>query len=398
MRNSVVALTAVVIAACSSSGPPAATPVVSSPTLAATAAAISAAPSVPSASPTQSAPSPSPRITDLAQVFKPLATGWRPIGTTLVVARAIVSGDITLVAVPLGPRGAVGAPTPIVSFAPAWWSLRPDGGALAVSVATAQGGARIAVWDVQSGTARWLTADDPGASAGAPRWSPDGASIFYVGSGADGKTAVFQIGGDGSGKKQVPGSDATAEPIQGITPDGKGLVWSRGQAGGSVEVLDIATGVNRHLENHARAQSWRTRQPRALLEVGGCCAGRPGGDLVLWDDVALTSRVLAARGQFGDPAWGVATWDPGGTRVAAVRFDSASPYEGTLVVIDTESGARREIAETRGVANVLWLSEGIVFSRPLRIGIEVMLLPDGGGPAVSVYQDSGLIQRIEVAR
>lgn len=309
----------------------------------------------------------------------------------------MVSGDITLVAVPLGPRGAASAPLPIVSFAPGWWSLRSDGGALALSDSPGQG-SRIAVWDVRSGAARWLTADEPGASAGGPMWSPDGASIYYVGSGADGKTAIFQIGADGSGKKRIPGSDGFAAAIQRLTPDGGGVVWSRSQAGGSVEVFDIATGINRHLVNNARAQSWRARQPRALIEVGGCCAGRPGGELVLWDDVALTSRVVAGRGPSGDPAWGVATWDPRGTRVAAVRFDSASPYEGTLVVIDTESGAMREFPETRGAANLVWLSEGIVFTRPLRIGIEVMLLPEGGGPAVSVYQDSALIQRIEVAR
>ncbi|HJW49186.1 MAG TPA: hypothetical protein VJ726_07205 [Candidatus Limnocylindria bacterium] len=309
-----------------------------------------------------------------------------------------MSSDITLVAVTIGPRGAVGVPTPIVSFAPTAWSLRSDGGALAVSVWTGLSG-RIAIWDVRSGAARWLTADEPGASAVTPMWSRDGASIFYVSSGADGKNlGIFQIGADGSGSKQIPVPEGFSGGLEELTPDGGGLVWSRGQAGGSVEVFDIATGMNRHLENNARAQSWRARQPRALLEVGGCCAGRPGGELVLWDDVALTSRIVAARGPAGDPAWGVATWDPGGTRVAAVRFDSASPYEGTLVVIDTESGARREIPETRGAANVIWLSEGIVFSRPLRIGIEVLLLPGGAGPAVSVYQDSALIQRIEVAR
>jgi hypothetical protein len=395
VRNIAVALSVVVICACSSSGPPAATSAASSPTPAATAAASTATPTAAIASPSPTV-SPPPTITDPTQVFKPLASGWRPTGTTLVVARAMVSGDITLVAVPLGVRGD-GAPIPIVSFAPAWWSLRSDGGALAVSVSTGQVG-RIAVWDVRSGAARWLTSDEPGASAGGPMWSADGASIFYVGSRPDGKTAIFQIGADGSGKRQIPGSDGFAESIQRLTPDGGGLVWSRGQAGGSVEVFDIATGINRHLENNARAQSWRSRQPRALLEVGGCCAGRPGGELVAWDDVALTSRVVAARGPSGDPAWGVATWDPDGRRVAAVRFDSASPYEGTLVVIDTETGALREIPETRGAANVLWTSEGIVFTRPLRIGLEVMLLPGGAGPAASIYQDSGLIQRIEVIR
>ena len=338
-----------------------------------------------------------PTITDPSQIFKPLASGWRPTGPTLVVARAMVSGDITLVAVTIGSRGAVGAPIPIVSFAPAWWSLRSDGGAVALSVSTGQA-ERIAIWDVRAGAARWLTADEPGASSGGPMWSHDGASIYYGSEGADGKRALFQIGADGSAKRQIPGSEGFVGSIQGLTPDGGGLVWSRGQAGGSVEVLDIATGVSRHLENNARAQSWRTRQPRALVEVGGCCAGRPGGELVAFDDVAMTSRVVAARGPAGDPAWGVATWDPGGTRVAAVRFDSASPYEGTLVVIDTDTGALREMPETRGAANVLWMSEGIVFTRPLRIGVEVMLLPGGAGPAVSVYQDSALIQRIEVPR
>jgi hypothetical protein len=230
-------------------------------------------------------------------------------------------------------------------------------------------------------------------------WSRDGASIFYVSSGADGKNlGIFQIGADGSGKKQIPGPEGFSGGLEGLTPDGGGLVWSRGQAGGSVEVLDVATGINRHLENNARVQSWRARQPRALIEVGGCCAGRPGGELVLWNDVAMTSRVVAARGQYGDPAWGVATWDPAGTRVAAGRFDSASPYEASLVIIDAESGAQQAIPDTRGAGNVLWLSEGIVFTRPLRIGVEVMLLPNGGGPAVSLYQDSGLIQRIVVAR
>ncbi len=310
----------------------------------------------------------------------------------------MVSGDITLVAVSIGPRGAAGAPTPIVSFTPDTWALRADGGALAVSVWTGHG-ARIAIWDVRSGAARWLTADDPGRSVLSPQWSKDGGFLYYVSSGDDGKSlGIFQIGADGSGKQQIRDVVGFAEALEGLTPDGGGLVWSRSQAGGSVEILDLATGVSRHIENAARVSSWRARQPRALVMVGGCCAGRPGGELRLWDDVAMTSRVVAARGQSGDPAWGTAAWDPTGARIAAVRFDNVSPYEGALVLINAESGALLPIPDTRGVDNVLWLAEGIVFSRPLRIGIELMLLPEGGGPAVSVYQDAGLIQRIVVTR
>jgi hypothetical protein len=339
-----------------------------------------------------------PGITDLAQVFKPLASGWRPTGTTLVVARAMISGDITLVAVPLGPRGAAGAPIPIVSFVPDTWALRPDGGALAVTVWTGKS-ARVAIWDVRSGAAKWLTPDEPGANAFSPLWSNDGTSVYYASSSDDGRTsALFQIGADGSGRKQIRAAVEFSSGPQGLAPDGTGLVWSGSGAGGTVEILDLATGVSRHIENNARIQSWRARQPRLLVSVGGCCAGRPGGDLVLWDDVALTSRVVAARGTAGDPAWGGGAWDPGGTRIIAGRFDLTSPYEATLFVIDAESGRSQPIPDTRGAGNIRWLSEGIVFTRPLRIGMEVMLLPDGGGPGVSVYQDSGLIQRVDIIR
>jgi Tol biopolymer transport system component len=100
-------------------------------------------------------------------------------------------------------------------------------------------------------------------------WSPDGASLFYVGSGADGKTAIFRIGADGAGKKQIPGSEGFAESIRGLTPDGAGLVWSRGQAGGSVEVLDMATGVNRHLAvGEQRSNAVLARAPAARPSRG----------------------------------------------------------------------------------------------------------------------------------
>ena len=389
-----MAVVVFLIAACSPSGAPVATSAAPSPVPTVT-PATRLSPTPAPASPTQRVTPPG--ITDLAQVFHPLASGWRPSGTTLVVAHAMVSGDITLIAVPIGPRGSAGAPTPIVSFAPDTWALRGDGGALAVTVWTGQGG-RIAIWDIRSGVARWLTPDEPGKSVLTPQWSKDGATIFYASSGDDGKSlGIFQIGADGFGKTQIREAGGFAS-IDGLTPDGIGLVWSSGGAGGTVEIVDLASGVSRHLENNARVASWRTRQPRALLSIGRCCAGRPGGELALWNDVAMTSRVIAARGQFGDPAWGGGVWDPSGTRIAAVRFDSASPYEGSLVIINAESGSVQPIAGTQGAGLVLWLAEGIVFSRPLRIGVELILLPDGGGPAMSVYQDPGLIQRIDVPR
>lgn len=387
---------AVTITACSSSAPPTATLAPLSPVPTAAVPAATSAPPISAATTPTMRPSPTP-ITDASQAFHPLTSGWRPSGPTFVIASSSGSGDTTLVALPFGPSGA-GAPTPIVSFGPGPWSLRPDGGAVAVAAWTGRG-ARIAVWDARSGAARWLTADEPGTNAFSPLWSKDGTLLYYASSSDGGTSAgLFEVGADGSGKKQIKAADQRTGAPEGITPDGKGLVWSRVQAGGSVEILDIATGINRHLEDVARLVSWRSQQPRVLLMVGGCCAGRPGGSLVAFDDVAMSSRVIAERSQYGETAWGSGVWDPTGTRIAAVKFDSTSAYDGSLVVINAESGVVQPTPDMKGAWPFLWLAEGIVFSRPLQGGTGLFLLPNGGNAPVNLYQDAGLIQRIDVPR
>ena len=118
-----------------------------------------------------------------------------------------------------------------------------------------------------------------------------------------------------------------------------------------------------------------------------------------WDDIALTSRVVAERSQFGDVAFGAGAWDQNGRRVAAVRYDNASPYEGTLVILDPETGATQPIAGTLGASVVRWLAEGIVFTvmHARQPAAELMFLPNGGGSAVSLYKTDGLYG-IEVVR
>lgn len=343
---------------------------------------------------------PSPTsITDLAQVFQPSGGGWRPSGTTVVVGSGTASGSTTLVAIALGPGGRVGAPAPIVTIAQGPWSLRADGGAVALAVSTDRG-SRIAIWDVRAGAGRWLNTADPRRNDFSPLWSKDGAFIYYLSSADDaGESGIFEIAADGSARRQIMKADDRTGPPESLTPDGKGLVWSRGQAGGSVEILDIATGVSRHLEDVARVLSWRSQQPRVLLGVGGCCAGRPGGSLVAWDDIALTSRVVAERGQYGNPAWGYGAWDPSGTRIAAARFDDVSPYEATLVIVDPETGTLQPIAGTQGASIIQWLPEGIVFSltHVRQAGAALMFLPNGGSGPVSLY-DVALLQGIAVVR
>jgi hypothetical protein len=309
----------------------------------------------------------------------------------------VVSSDAssaTLVAVPIGASGLSGAVTPIVQLS-GLPDLRSDGSALAVAVRTDRG-VRIATFDIGSSKSVWVTPADPSGSVSAPVWSKDGSTIYYGSAGTvppDFKGKVSRIRSDGGGAFEI----ATLERfggLEGLTPDGGGLVWSRTQAGGSLEVLDVATGTNKHFDDVARLASVRSRQPRMLVMVGGCCAGRPGGSLVLWNDLAMTSRPVAeAR---GSTAWGAAVWDPSGSRIVAVRIDDASPYQGTLVMLDPESGAAQPIDGTLGARPLAWLDEGIVLARQNGAATELLLMPPRGGPLISLFSGPNIYRAVMV--
>ena len=392
MRFVIAALLAATLSACSV--PVATTPTTApsaSETRAPAATSVRVSPSLPSAT-VAAAPT---RITDLSQVFHPLATGWRPTTPTLM----FVSNETdtsTLVAVPFDTSGPTGPATRILTFAGQGWDLRADGGAIAVQVSSAP--PRIATWDIESGTGQWISSSDPPTNDATPVWSKDGRVLYFASFGPDQQATIARVAPDGQGKTAIATLDRFGG-FEGLTPDGRGLIWSRGQAGGSAEILDIASGANRHLDDVARIVSWRSRQPRILLSVGGCCAGRPGGSLVAFDDSTMTSRVFADRTPNGSIAFGGAAWDPTGTRIAAGKYDETSPYDATLVILDPESGATRPISDVLGVGVVLWLDEGIIatMSSVRSASTEVVLVPPQGGPSRTLYRGGG-IGRIVVIR
>jgi hypothetical protein len=269
------------------------------------------------------------------------------------------------------------------------WSVRPDGGALAVSINTTAG-RRIATIDLRTGQRAWTSPMDQNTLIGQLVWSKDGAWIYFGSGGAgspDNKGTLYRVRPDGTELSAL----ATLErfgSIGGLTANGDGLIWARGQAGGSVEIFDLATRTSRHLQDVAVVASMRARQPRAILSVGGCCAGSPGGSLALWDDVTLTSRVIAERGPAGSPAWGDASWDPSGTRVVAVRYDVDHRYPGVLTLIDPATGTTAPLAGGHLAFDVLWLDEGILYTVRAERGpeVELRLVPPTGGAAVTVFK------------
>jgi hypothetical protein len=335
-----------------------------------------------------------PVVSTLNEVFKPLTRGWSPAGTTLLFTTA-VNFKLRLLAQPVGASG--GAPATEVIEVTGGIGVRPDGARLAASVVTIDGN-RLATYDLLSGDAAWLGPALPNTAISRPFWSKDGNSIYYVtGPTADFKGVVHRIAADGSGDAIVATLDRFGD-ILNITPDGGRLIWSRSQAGGSVEVLDTATGTNRHLEDNAGVTSMRGQQPRLLTRVGGCCAGPGGGALVLWNDDAMTSRALAPAGP--RYLYGAASWDPTGRRVAAVRMDATTDYSTELVTIDPESGAQRAVPDTKDALAVLWLDEGLVVAFGGRRSpvMGVKLLPASGGPAVALDSRTDLWGAVIIRR
>jgi len=352
-----------------------------SPSVAASAtpsATLATTPASGAPSPTSSPPAigtPAP-IKDLSDVFHPLVGGWRPTGPTLLFMVGSSSGATSRLVAQQIDNGQV---VEILEVA-GQPVIRADGGAVATTVQVG-GDLRIATWDARTGTSAWVT--PAGANASVAAWSKDGASVFYttLTPGTDFKGVIHRIGIDGRGEAVVAMVDRFGD-LLGTTPDGRGLILSRAQAGGSVDVIDIATGTDRHLADNARVASMRAKQPRLLMMLGGCCAGPGGGALVLWNDEALTSRELAPAG--APYLYAGASWDPTGTRIAAVRMDAAFPNATELVTIDPESGAQQVVPDTKDAAQVLWIDEGMIVSIGARRSpiAKVELLPARGGQAV----------------
>ncbi len=344
-------------------------------------------------------------VSDISQVFRPLVSGWRPSAPTLLF-QSTDGFRSTLLAVPLAPSGATGQGQGIVEFV-GGGSVRADGGALVVLVGTVDG-QRFAILDLRSGTASWIGPPEKTLLYSGPVLSQDGGSIFYAayarptGAPTDFTATLVRASVDGRSKVEIGTLERFGALVR-LTSDGAGLIWSRGQAGGSAEIFDLASGVSRHLADVATVSAMRSRQPRAILSVGGCCAGRPGGALELWDDVALTSRTIGERA--GGVAWGGAVWDPSGARVAASRYDATHQYDPSVVMLDPDTGAVTSVAGADVGHVLLWPAEGLVFlvwpaqltSAP-RTTPELKLLPASGGAAVSLHKGGANIHDVLVVR
>lgn len=352
------------------STPPTATDEPATPTPVATATLAAPTP------PTRSAPE-TPRIArnDLRAHIRVLKTGWRPKGRTLVVTVSDGHGTTTFIAVPME---LAAEPTAFLELTDAGgYQLRSDGRALAMALMNGDDSSRIATLDLASGAARWVTADEPGIYDRSPVWSADGSAIYYGESASTvasyGDRGLFRVSVDGSladlGTTLVHGPDRNGGDPVSVDPTGRWLSWTRGQAGGSTDVLDLSTGVNKTFDIAGASGliAWRAARPRALVVSTGCCAGGPSGRLLLWDDATDATKELLGMGSGALLPVGLAVWDPTGTHIAVSVIERPATPGGSVrnspisvAIFDPTGRYESQISRTEGVWVLAWLPEGIV--------------------------------------
>lgn len=360
----------------------------------------------------------------MAAHLKPLVSSWRPDDTTViaVVESRGAAMPYTLVAVP----AAGGRATPLISVAvsaPGDIDLRRDGSALVASIPLAYSPtitSRLAVWDLRTGALRWITPEDDGVDTRRPRWSADGAFVYYsrVRWPASGAAAqppdlgVFRVRADGSDARRIhdPAPTGKVGAPEAVTDDGVLLWWlmSAGSEGATLEAFDLTSGRGRSSGQCARFMSWRSARPRALLETAVCAVGPDLRSVALWDDVAGALTVLTPK----EDTRG-ADWDLSGTRVVVALRSGSGPYG--LATMDTAGGARTRLAGTDNARDPRWLRAGIAylwsnaehhaaaagdagdfwsFTAPY----EVRLTPPAGGSATTLYRTDDTIVEIRFVR
>ena len=383
MRSRAVALASLILlSACASAEPAPAS-------LAARASASSAA------TVTQSARASPSAVDQLASLLDSPVASWKPAGPALIVTVAR-AGEATIVAVPLDgatpvplvtirdPSGSVPAAVPVVA--------RNDGAFLAFALATGTTTRRVALFDLATGQARWLTAASANNSVGLPAWSVDGLSLYFGTADASGVPVISHVALDGSTLPQIhpAASFGSFVAVSRVTTDGV-LIGSDEFNGSTVWAMDLATGQEVSFgERNSTLWAWRSTKPRGLVSAFTNIAAPGAGYLSLWDGVTSAKTII-----FSQPVAG-ADFDPTGTRIVAAVADQAD-QQIRLAVMNADGSARTTLAGTDNARSPLWTTSGIAYDTFVPAGPnEVRIVSPSGGDSRTLYTTTGTIQRIQL--
>jgi hypothetical protein len=370
-------------------------------TSSASAGATTQVPSAPA--PSASRATPGSTLTPLlTTLVRPLAAGWRPAGPTAIVSVSTPSSrTVTLVAVPL----AGGSALPLVEVqdlsgsvpASAFWDVRRDGSAIVFALATGPTGRRLALWELSSPRAEWLTPEPrTHTEEGSPLWSRDGRSVSFTRWGLSiGDYGVLSIRLDGTELPPLRGPSTVfgaTSSISAITPDGV-LVGADEFNGSTPWIRELATGRDRSLEIHdAQVLAWRASRPRGLVGVTTARLAPGGGYVALWDDIDGSLRRILER-----PAAG-ADFDSSGERVVIASDAFASDGRLRLAVTDATGAHARILTGTEDARAPRWLAQGILYLtfRDQPDHMELRLVAPSGGPPTVVYSVDGRLSGMRI--
>ncbi len=209
-----------------------------------------------------------------------------------------------------------------------------------------------------------------------PRWSPDGTRIVFERTRRYG-SSIFTMRADGTGVERVtraarrPDGTPVYDALPDWSPDGKRIVFSRGEGGRHQLYVVRADGTG--LERITRAQPQRFDlgarwSPNGKWIVFGSDRARFYNSnlwLVRPDGTGLTrlTRTRGGVGRNGDD--GGASWSPDGTRIAFISNRRAGSPEVFVMRADGTGQRRLTTTPTFDEGPPTWTADGghLIFAR-----------------------------------
>ena len=232
-------------------------------------------------------------------------------------------------------------------------SLSPDGRTLVYQqtdydMAENRGATTLWVQDLETKAARRLT--DQTSNSSAPRWSADGASIWFL-SNRSGSSQVWRMDADGANARQITGAsdgEGTGEVEGfGVSPDGGRIWWVQKVHAADRRSRDVHPDLPKskaRIYDDLMARHWDYWDEGDYRHI--FIAGLNGGKAAAGTDIMPEARWDAPLAPYFDMA--EIAWSPDGRKLAY----TCKPLTGAAYAVSTDSDIYVYDLETQQTTNI----------------------------------------------